>query len=199
MINEDVRAALEAELRPKEILLWADKPKRYSQYYFWGGVALFILMVLSFPVQLGFAMLQGDPSVIRNMTINGELVTENTSMEVIQSTFVWVTALILFYVILLAGFLRALKHRQFGLTDSRLIMKRSSFPRKVHSFVPRKDLEIIRTGTDNLGSITFMPLSSSWLMNLFMRNRYVFQINDVSNPKDLESLIRKTSLDDVEL
>jgi hypothetical protein len=192
MLKNNTLKLLEPYLLPEEKLIWSDKPHRFPMYVivFFGLAALFIIMFFILPISI--AILTKDVSILQNMNmeLNGQDVTENTSMSTLKSMLVFSLIMLFGYVLLAWAYVKYRMSEVYGLTNRRGIIIRTHFPKAKISLNLYTLTTIERTGSVKTGTLTFYGpnaygLKAGVLKMIGLQHSFI----NIKKPVEIEKLV----------
>ncbi len=194
MIDPDIRNILRSQLHHGEKIIWAGRPQKHPVLVYLFVIPFLLIFVWAFPIQLGLAILQNDPSSV-HMTINDVPVDANTPMSTIRITFFLTTGLLVPAIFAVFFYVRWRMREVYALTNESAVITRTSFPFQFVRIRPQAFDYIIRSGNKDVGTLSFMQ-SDNKPLGRFIRNLNSDRIkfHNITEPIKVETLIYKQFL-----
>ncbi|MEP3889827.1 MAG: hypothetical protein ABJN69_05120 [Hellea sp.] len=203
MINEDVRHIVEVELQPNEKLLWADKPAKFPISFMGIYVLLFSIVWCVIVFSLFGAALFGGFEGSAELPDTAAEEFKNAEVSASAAAIGGIMGLAFVSIFVGAGLFNlfwGLKmtigpaKQLYAITTHRIVIFDRFLSSRVASIQPEQIGQFERSGNERIGSLSFGESGFNMFAMNAMWKTPLNKFQKISNPREVEALIRKTFL-----
>lgn len=195
MINESIRHIVDAEIIPGEKLLWVDKSTGKELWILLVGFIFFIVFTVGFIAPIVMAISADDVSKLK-FDYNGIPANQLDDVRDLVPILIFAIISVLIYVGLCIWLFIRFKSQIYAVTDARVIIICTCFPNSVKSLSGQSLGQMVRTGNEKRGTLTFLGSNRTLFAKFFMPTMSYLnpKFLTIQSPRDVEALIQKNFL-----